>query len=410
MSATSGTPASLLTSGEGQTFLVGDEIYLRHAVPADADAAMSWTRTGFPVAPERIRARLNEGPPGGDRGSHPEKLLVIARRSDDRPVGSLEVDSAEFPHVFVGGAVDPLYGEDGHRWKGDALALMMRHIVDEWRLPITTTRLAADETAAIAALERARAREVVRHREMYRRDGRRVDSVIFELLDAAWIDRLGDPAERELPRAGTGVARPVTSPEAPDGDPPANAIRIGPRVYLRPIQERDADVSAAAALRDTDTGWSNGPYAFPACGLWHDVREDQAVMPPRRIDLAVCLRESDALIGFVGLLHIDYTHRFAESASEMIDPEYRGGGYGSEAKHLLFDYAFKTLGLHMLQSWVLFENTRSAAALRKQGYRDAGRVAWLKPRDGGFTSTSSYDLLADEWRAMPRYPSGASDS
>jgi RimJ/RimL family protein N-acetyltransferase len=76
----------------------------------------------------------------------------------------------------------------------------------------------------------------------------------------------------------------------------------------------------------------------------------------------------------------------------------------------MFDYAFNTLGLHMVQSWVMFENTRSAAALRKQGYRDAGRVDWFMPRDGAFTSTSTFDLLADEWRAMPRYPSGASDS
>ncbi len=409
MSATSGASASLLTSSEGQTYLIGDEIYLRHAAPADADVVMSWKRTRFPVAPERIRARIDAGQTGDDSGPHRRTFLIV-RRSDDRPVGSLRIDTDEFPHVFVDGMVDSLYGEAGLRWKGDALALVMRHVVDEWRRPVVTTRLPADETPALAAMARAGAREVARHREMVQRGGRRVDSVIFELLDADWVVRLGDPADRELPRSGTGVARPVTPPVAPTGDPPANAVRIGPRVYLRPIQERDAAPAAAAALRDPDTNWSNGPYAFSAGALWHDVREDQAPTPPKRVDFAVCLRETDALIGFVGLLYIDYTHRFAESASEIIHDDYRGGGFGSEAKHLLFDYAFNTLGLHMLQSWVMFENTRSAAALRKQGYRDAGRVDWIKPRNGTFTSTSTFDLLADEWRAMPRYPSGASDS
>ncbi len=315
-----------------------------------------------------------------------------------------------FPHAFFGAIVDPLYGESGGRWKGEALALMLRHVVDEWRRPVATTRLPADEAAALAALERAGAREVARHREMFQRGGRRVDSVIFELLDAAWVDRLGDPADRELPSSGTGIARPVTPPEAPTGDPPANAVRVGPRVYLRPVQKSDGETAAAAALRETDTNWSNGPYAFPAGGFWHDVREDQRATPPSRVDFAVCLREGDVMIGFVGVMDIDYTHRFGETASEMIDPEYRGGGYGSEAKHLLLDYAFNTLGLHMLQSWVLFENTRSAAALRKQGYRDAGRVDWFKPRDGAFTSTSTFELLAAEGRAMPRYPLGASHS
>jgi RimJ/RimL family protein N-acetyltransferase len=409
MSPTPEATESSLSSGAEQTYLVGDEIYLRPAAPADADRVMSWKRTAFPISPERIRALQGEGQPGDDSGPH-RRTLIVVRRADERPVGSLSVFTGEFPHVFVGGTADPLLGEDGHRWKGEGMALMLRHIVREWRRPIATARLLADETAAIAALGRAGVREAIRFREMFQRDGRRVDGVIHELLDPDWVARLGDPADRELPRSGTGVARPVTPPEAIAADPPANAIRIGPRVYLRPIQRSDGEVAARASLRDPDTSWSNGPYAFPASGFWSGVREDQGQTPPARIDFAVCLRESDALIGFVSVMDIDYTHRFAMTASEMTDPDYRGGGYGSEAKHLLFDYAFNTLGLHMLESWVLYENTRSAAALRKQGYRDAGRLSWLLLRDGGFTSMRTFDLLADEWRAMPRYPSGASDS
>jgi RimJ/RimL family protein N-acetyltransferase len=409
MPATSGASNPLLISGEGQTYLVGDEISLRPSAPTDADVVMSWKRTLFPVAPERIRALIDEGQTGDDSGPG-QHVFIIVRRSDERPVGAVSVFSAMFPHVFVGANVDPLYGEVGVRWKGEALALMMRHIVDEWQRPIATVRFRAAETAAIAALARAGAREALRHREMFQRDGRRVDGVVFELLNGAWVDRLGDPADRELPRSGTGVARPATAPETAEADPPANAVRVGPRVYLRPIQKSDGETAARAALRDPDTNWSNGPYAFSAGQFWHQIHEEQGAAPPKGVDFAVCLRESDALIGFVGVEGIDYTHRHGESASEMIDPDYRGGGYGSEAKHLLFDYAFNTLGLHALQSWVLYENTRSAAALRKQGYRDAGHISWLFPRDGGFTSMCVFDLLADDWRAMPGHSPGASDS
>ena len=56
----------------------------------------------------------------------------------------------------------------------------------------------------------------------------------------------------------------------------------------------------------------------------------------------------------------------------------------------------------MVESWVLFPNTRSAAALRKQGYREAGRVNWLYPFEGGLGNFVAFDLLAEEWRAMPR--------
>jgi RimJ/RimL family protein N-acetyltransferase len=51
---------------------------------------------------------------------------------------------------------------------------------------------------------------------------------------------------------------------------------------------------------------------------------------------------------------------------------------------------------------VLFSNTRSAAALRKQGYRDAGRITWTHPVDGIFGNVAFFDLLASEWRELPR--------
>ena len=50
----------------------------------------------------------------------------------------------------------------------------------------------------------------------------------------------------------------------------------------------------------------------------------------------------------------------------------------------------------------MFANTRSAAALRKQGYTDVGREHWLVRQSGRFENFGTYELLADEWRAMPR--------
>jgi RimJ/RimL family protein N-acetyltransferase len=85
-----------------------------------------------------------------------------------------------------------------------------------------------------------------------------------------------------------------------------------------------------------------------------------------------------------------------------MEPKYRGGGYGSEAKHLLLEYAFERLGLHMVRSFVTFRNTRSAAALRKQGYKEAGRLHWTFNLHGTYGNAVVFDLLAEEWRAMPR--------
>ena len=400
-----GTQPSPLVTSEGQAFLVGDEVYLRPPAPADAEYAQSWKFTTFPISPDRIRAQIDDGETGDD-GDRARIHLVIVRRRDDRPVGSLRIFHAWFPHFHLEAIVDPLYGADADRWKGEAVAMVMRLVIDEWQKPIVSISLLADETAAIERVRAIGARECTRFREMFSRHGRRVDGVIYELLDDAWVERLGDPAERELPRSGTGVPRPVTAPELPEGDPPANAVRIGPRVYLRPIQKDDGKATAHWSAREIDTNWSNG-RGIVGGGAWqHEMDELQKATPQDWVRFTVCLRGSDEPIGFVGVSDINYQHRFGESESELINPAYRGSGYGSEAKHLLFDYAFNTLGLHVLQSWVLFENTRSAAALRKQGYHDAGRVHWTIHREGTFTSMCNFTLLADAWRAMPRRAEG----
>lgn len=397
-----------LLSAEGQSYLVGDEIYLRPPAPADADLVQSWKFTVFPVSPDRIRALIDDGKKGDDSARRRPQLLIV-RRSDERPVGSMLLNTGWFPHHHIDITMDPLFGSNADRWKGEALALMMRHMVEEWQVPIVSVFLLADEGVAIERLQRIGARECMRFPEMFVRDGRRVDSIMYELLNRDWVERLGDPADRELPRAGTGEPRPVTAPIIPDGDPPANAVRIGPRVYLRPIQEEDGKASAFWSMRETDTNWSNGRFAVGQGQWWNEMKELQGETPQKWVRFAVCLRESDEVIGFVGIEGINYRHRFAESESELINPACRGGGYGSEAKHLLFDYAFNTLGLHMLQSWVLFDNTRSAAALRKQGYGEAGRAHWLTIREGTYANVVSFHLLADAWRAMPRRPLGDSE-
>ena len=44
-------------------------------------------------------------------------------------------------------------------------------------------------------------------------------------------------------------------------------------------------------------------------------------------------------------------------------------------------------------------NPRSQAAIRKHGYRDAGRFTWTGYGPDGFENARMFDLLATEWRA-----------
>lgn len=386
------------TGHQSQTFLVGENIYIRAVEEEDAKHGMSWYRTVLPKSTERIEKWINEEMKEDRHTSH----YVMLRKTDDRPVGSLKIERWNHA-VWVTPYADRLYGEQGDRWIVEALGLVLPWIVDEQHRVIAYVNDVPEDKPIIReALVQLGARETGRFREKIKRGQSYIDAYDYDYPNKQWIETLGDPAHIELERTGTGEPRPVSPPVTVEGTLPLNAVRIGERVYLRPLRKSDAKLVAQWARQETEPEWSNGRPVYTASSVQKWFEELQKDEPQDWIRFAVCLRENDEMIGVVGIDDIDYQNRCAESESEISRPEYRGSGYGTEAKHLLFDYAFNTLGLHSLQSWVFFPNTRSAAALRKQGYRDAGREHWLLGVSGGYQNFATFDLLADEWRAMPR--------
>ena len=380
-----------------QTFLVGEEIYLRRIEKADAQLTVSWRETLFPLAPERTESWITED-------SHKERRAhyAIVRKSDDRIVGSLVTERWEIAN-YLRGYVDPLFGAQGLAWKAEAFRLVLPWMVDEQHRISLHISVAGDEAPVIAALLEAGAREVARTpRLLMREGGERVDLVRFEYLNRQWIDRIGDPVDIELQRAGTGAPRPVPAAVTLDGEPPKNAIAVGERVYLKPIDKEDAEEMARWSRKETETFYGHSRTINSTLNHIERRLTDDKQKWPVNIGFAVRLRADDTFIGEVAVLDVDYVNRYAESASWIYHTGYRGGGYGSEAKHLLLEYAFDTLGLLAVESFVSDENMRSAAALRKQGYREVGQLHWTSSADSGYRGDVVFQLTADTWRALPR--------
>jgi RimJ/RimL family protein N-acetyltransferase len=391
------------TGHEGQTFLVGEQVYLRPVEIEDAQYGMSWRNTIFPKSTDRIESWIKDDMKKEKRAA----TYVILRKADDRPVGSIKTERWNHA-VWVTPFSDRLLGDQGQRWVGEALSLVLPWMIDELHRVIAYVNdIAEDQQILRDALLAIGARETIHFREKIRRGDTFIDAYGYEYVNKQWVATLGDPNDIELERTGTGQPRPVPPKVPVEGTPPKNAMRVGARVYLRPLQKADAETYSLWSRRETEPFWNNGRFVATRSNVEKWFESLQKDTPQNWVRFAVCLRENDEFIGAVGIDGIDYQNRYAESESEIIRPEYRGSGYGSEAKHLLFDYAFNTLGLHSLQSFVFFPNTRSAAALRKQGYREAGRENWLMAAEGGYQNFVTFDLLAEEWRAMPRAESAS---
>ena len=391
-----------LIGADKQTFLVGEHIYLRPLNDDDAAAGTAWRQTVFPQSTATTEAWIEEHIAKGD--AEERELFAIVRRADDRIVGSIALD---YDHTLtvVLARIDPIFGAAGQAWKAEAILLVARWQVLERHRMMVHTDLPASDAETLRALTEGGMREIARFREAYVADGRRVDRVVLDFPHPKWVARLGDPLALELPRSGTGEPRPVPAKGslAVGETPPPGAKLIGQRVYLRPFVKADADQAAIWEMRDPEADFSLGRGAeSPATFTRKALEEQKKGDWPTTISYMVCLRESEEPIGWVSLEDIDWVARTAETASWLFRHDLRGGGYGSEAKHLLLEHAFDHLRLHMVHSWVLFNNTRSAAALRKQGYTEAGRATWCFPYKGSLGNMVVFDLLADEWRALPR--------
>ncbi len=177
-----------------------------------------------------------------------------------------------------------------------------------------------------------------------------------------------------------------------------NAVLVSERVYLRPVEVSDAGWLAEADAMETDTYFNVGRYPTSPLSYERWIADLYATQPPTEIQFAVCLLDGDEPIGIVGAEGLDWVNRTAETSS-FLRPEYRGQGYGPEAKHLLLEYCFDVLQLEVLISTVWEPNSRSAAALAKQGYRPAGRLKWSMPKAGVLRDMLVFDVTRDDWLA-----------
>ena len=398
------------TGSEGQTFLVGDTLYLRAFELSDAKHARAWRTSSFPITSERAEELLKKQSPD-DHKERRTRLLAV-RRTDDMPVGAVSFQVWGDQAYNVRLHADPALGAaPGAAIKAELLSILVPWLLHERDRTSLWADLVDGEEPVLAAARALGMREVGCFREAFWRNGARHDHLVFEALHPKVVARLGDPFEGDeairariaAQRAEFAARPPSSHPIGPvpfEGDPPKNAVMVGPRIYLRPVEIEDIEQDAIWSRREPETFFDDGRIPRSPIGLAHWVRELAETDPPGWIRFAICLRDGDLYIGSNGITDIDWLDGTAETESFIFRPEYRGGGYGTEAKHLLLAYAFDLLGLHAVRSYVWGPNTRSAAALRKQGYRDAGIGHWAGYKDGEPTFDVCFDLLAREWRAM----------
>jgi RimJ/RimL family protein N-acetyltransferase len=102
-------------------------------------------------------------------------------------------------------------------------------------------------------------------------------------------------------------------------------------------------------------------------------------------------------LGFMGLVEIAFHHRTGMLGTRIGEPEYWGGGYGTDALLLIVDYAFDWLDLRRLWLKTMGNNVRVHRQMAKVGFVREGEQREASYADGEPVGWVHYGLLREEW-------------
>jgi len=108
------------------------------------------------------------------------------------------------------------------------------------------------------------------------------------------------------------------------------------------------------------------------------------------------------LIGFMGLHRINWKDRVATTGAFIGEKEYRGKGFGSDAKMALLNYAFNGLDLRKICSTVIAFNKRSVAYSLRCGYKIEGRLKRHIYKKGRYYDQIMLAVFKEKWLPLWR--------
>ncbi len=116
------------------------------------------------------------------------------------------------------------------------------------------------------------------------------------------------------------------------------------------------------------------------------------------LTLGVEVAETGDLVGDVVLFWHSREHGGGE-LGYVVNPDFGGHGYATEAAHALLRLGFDELGLHRIIARVDERNESSAKLARRLGMREEARLVHNEFFKGEWTTELNFAMLADEWPA-----------
>jgi RimJ/RimL family protein N-acetyltransferase len=177
---------------------------------------------------------------------------------------------------------------------------------------------------------------------------------------------------------------------------PKQETLTGRRVYLRPFSRDDLPCvqkwSNDAELRRL-TGEVASMSRAETENWYKELLADKD-----RMWFAIVLKGGDRVIGEAGLLRMFRPWRNTDMTIIIGEKDAWGKGYGTDAGHLLLDYAFRRLGFHRISIGVVGFNKRALEFWESLGFKKEGVERDEYYYDNEYSDGVMMSILEDEYK------------
>ncbi|AWE07286.1 GNAT family N-acetyltransferase [Lysinibacillus sp. 2017] len=146
----------------------------------------------------------------------------------------------------------------------------------------------------------------------------------------------------------------------------------GKFIYLRSIEEEDME-SIYMSCQDEEFLYMTGTRkTFTLDEIIKSYK--QFSKDPTRYDFAICLVDTDEIIGDLSIVDIDQDNKKAGFRISLHSKNTLNKGYGTEATQLALKFTFEELKLNRLELEVFSHNVRGIKAYEKAGFKKEGTL------------------------------------
>ena len=168
----------------------------------------------------------------------------------------------------------------------------------------------------------------------------------------------------------------------------------GKNIYLRALEPNDLEF--VYVMENDQSIWevsnTQTPYSrFLVKQYLENAHQD--IYEAKQLRLAICQDEDFPALGLIDLFDFDPQNRRAGIGIVIQYINDRNKNIGSEALHLMIQYAFHNLNLHQLYANIATDNLASLALFTKFGFQEIGVKKDWTLVNGTFKDEALFQLL-----------------